>query len=87
MSLVMIYSVYDRDSGDLLVTGTARECAAKFGITEKAFKDEADNTSQNRLWDVNTQPMSSERVAAIRSWDAFCEPLRKKYGIKVWHGK
>ena len=85
MALTVIYTVYDRDSGDLLVKGTTKECAAHFGISSETFRNRASDTSKRRRWNVETsEPMSSAKAEAISNWDSFCAPLRKKYGIKVW---
>lgn len=88
------YEVYDKITGVLLAEGTARYCSEVLhvgGDTIRAIAKGKYN-SQRFLVEEQKQDLPDEEFegdtslkdAAMR-WDAFCEPIRKKYGIPVRH--
>lgn len=89
------YDVYDLKTGDWIAGGTVAECAAQLGITTGAFhhaKHRCDRgtNAKHRIEERGEIPpqradreFSGSDLAAIRSWDAFVEPLRKEFGIPV----
>ena len=90
MAQAVYYKIFDRYTGELLAEGTARQCADELGITQSAFRSRAErskNNGQRRSWDVEVSGQVSrdeQNREAIKNWDAFCAPLRKKYGIPIW---
>lgn len=90
----MPYEVYDFRSGALIAAGTAAQCAEQLGISDTGFRSaikrcKRGQTKKYRIVKVDSlQPeqLISEQdrvLRAIEAWDAFTEPLRKKFGIPV----
>ena len=89
------YEVYDLVKGNLLVDGTAMYCAEVLGLTADAIRSMANGKYSSRKYDVkeikpsgaeakaDTTGIDHSLVSAAKRWDAFCEPIRKKYGIPV----
>ena len=90
------YEVYDLVKGNLLVEGTAMRCADALGLTADSIRSMANGKYSSRKYDVREiKPPGAEEkaettgidhglVSAAKQWDAFCEPIRKKYGIPVY---
>lgn len=88
------YEVYDLATDKLLVKGTERHCAAVLKVGGSAIGSIARGkykSTRFRVVDISPpelvrrrapDPDSGLKVAA-KNWDAFCEPIRKKYGIPV----
>ena len=80
--------VYDRKTGELITSGTTAKCIAVVGLCPTSFRKAA-KSSVHRLKIVDTtgSVVSSGEYKsdqeAIEGWDAFVEPLRKKFGIPV----
>lgn len=95
MGKLMIFSVSDVHTGEVLFTGTAKQCLEKFGVPETTFRQAAINCSvmRNRyvVAPVNADEIDNAETVpngeAARKWDEFCEPIRKKYGIPVYKAK
>lgn len=83
------YAVYDIVSGEQLAYGTARECAEAIGVHDETIRKNARGNIKSLKYEVVEAPSQEEKqtredmLTAARNWDAFCEPIRKKYGIKV----
>ena len=88
------YEVYDLVKGNLLVAGTAMCCADALGLTADAIRSMANGKYSSRKYDVREiKPPGAEpekashtdnnMITAARRWDAFCAPIREKYGIPV----
>lgn len=86
------YTVYDIVTGDLLASGTAAECARRIGVHAETIRKNARGVIKSQLYEVVEDPTQEEKqkrddmLIAAMKWDAFCEPIRKRYGIKV-HGQ
>lgn len=92
MSAPKQYKVYNKITGELLAEGTARYCSEVLHVNADAIRAVAKGTWSSRLFVVKEQKQdeadevgSTTLMAAAKNWDAFCEPLRKKYGIPVRH--
>ena len=91
MGKVNNYRVWDHRTGDFLCEGTARECSTFFEITEQAFHQRVERALHNgdhRCWDVEVDKAKKAQLfgadkTVAEEWEAFMEPLRKKFGIKV----
>lgn len=77
----------DQKSGKVVFEGTTKECADYAGINHKTFHTTVTRYGKYKRWLVeetfSATDRSTENEEAIRRWDAFMEPLRKKYGIPV----
>lgn len=90
------YEVYDLVTGELLATGSERRCAMTLGVGNSAIGEVARGKYKSSRFRVvckaeeekpapkKEQQPYSDMVIAARKWDAFCEPIRKKYGIPVY---
>lgn len=84
MAYVTRWKVYLHSTGELLAEGTIKQCAEKIGIDSHTLRNRMETKSDRRKYDFEEVKAFDNRGAeAIYNWDAFCEPLRKKYGIKV----
>lgn len=87
------FRVYDITTNELLAEGTARYCANEVGSNVNAIRDIARGKYQSRKYVVvdatpadtpDEQPYDPNGLkAAAMKWDAFCDPIRRKYGIPV----
>lgn len=85
------YEVYDAVTGELLTEGTAAYCARVLhvgGDTVRAIARGDFKSTRFVVVDVSEGEEKSEDAcaamrAAAKAWDAFMEPIRKKYGIPV----
>lgn len=88
-----LYKVYDIATSELLAEGTAKHCANEVGSNVNAIRDIARGKYQSRRFvvvDITPADTPDEQQydpnglkAAALKWDAFCDPIRKKYGIPV----
>ena len=89
MSKAVRYKIYRGRTKELLAEGTLKECAAQIGVSEKTLSACRRGGAKNPKYDFVTTDIltSSKDAEAIRNWNEFVEPLRKKYGIKIWNGE
>lgn len=93
-----VYEVYDIETDELVVKGTAKECAEKFGVTVRWWRDEL-VTHSGKLYKgcrieiiggnnaVKKSKETEQGLAkAIAAWDAFVTPIRERYGVPVYKG-
>ena len=86
------YQIFDRD-GNLVFEGTADECASRFDLTAPAIRSAANLNYRisNKRYSVVDCDSGKWRKdctdEAIRSWDEFVTPIRKKYNIPVYKAK
>lgn len=84
------YRVYDRSSGKLLAQGSTRECAEQLGMKQSGFQSAVDRMRDGVIGKFvieefgGPQDTEQDRIDLAEQWDRFCEPLRKKYGVKVY---
>lgn len=89
---VIHYEVRDIVTDKVIATGSARECSAATGL-------HPDSVRRLSMGEYNSRKYTVRRVVDKReiydcekvpvpslaaSWDAFCEPIRRKYGIPVY---
>ena len=93
MSKPKTYEVHDILTGELLVKGTAAQCAAELGVipdTVRAIARGKHNSTKwivedlgkdgpDKVFDGNT---SLKRAA--EEWEQFCRPIRREFGIPVY---
>lgn len=90
-----IYRVTN-DRGKILAEGSAMECCDAMGLSLNWLYATCDRTakglSQKHLvFEIgcdnrSEKTMTREVVAAAKSWDAFVEPIRKRFNIPVYRG-
>lgn len=94
MSTPKQYKVYSMSTGDLLAEGTARQCAERLRVPSDTIRAIGRGAYTSYVYLVEEQEQekqyqelngNSALIAAAKKWDAFCEPIRKKYGIPVRH--
>jgi len=87
------YRVCSRQTGNFIVDGTARQCAAVLNISIYGFRDalyrsQTAGNSKYRIEEIldesQTKAPHPELLEAANAWDAFMEPIRKAYGIPVY---
>lgn len=80
-----VYYVYDKETEELVVSGSAKECAEAIGVHTATIQGAGLGTAPMRNYFVEREPYcgSNEIRRLAAQWDAFCEPIRKRYGIKV----
>ena len=83
-----LYRLRDCTSGEVVLSGTAAECAEFLGIKEKSF-----HVIRSHFSGTGERPKSKGyyleelgRAAtldaeAVRAWDELTEHLRRKYGV------
>lgn len=86
------YRVYDGKTGDLIVEGTAEECAKAVNMRVGSFRSNAYLSEQGMYkkykivaYTVSDPKIQSEYAEAIKAWDDFVTPIRERYGIPVRH--
>lgn len=81
------FRVYDVETDELIVEGSAKECAEALGGDRNSITNAYYNTVNGTYKGCRIEEMSADEAKsdaeAIKNWDAFCEPIRKKYGIPV----
>ena len=85
MARSFVYYVYDKETEDLVASGTAKECAAIIGVHPATIQGASIGSTPMRSYYVERSlPVAgNEQEELAAQWDAFCEPIRKRYGIKV----
>ena len=90
------YKIIDPDTGDVLCSGDSEKCAVFFGVSKKCFQNSVGDMIRNRrprykgyCIEVKStarkqQEQPAEVKSAIKAWNDFTEPLRRKYGIPVY---
>ena len=87
----MMFRIIDKEKDSQEFIGTTSECAEFIGMNLKTFyyyRDIGITEIQDR-WIIEELPkvtVSDLDAAAIRKWNEFTEPLRKKFGIPVYRG-
>lgn len=81
------YRVYSRN-GVLIAEGASHECAEVLGICVKSFRNAFSRKVYNkyRIEDITERKeklVTTSVSDVVRAWDEVCEPIRKKYGVKV----
>lgn len=80
-----VYYVYDKETEELVVSGSAKECAEAIGVHPATIQGAGLSTAPMRDYFVEREPYcgSNEIRRLAAQWDAFCEPIWKRYGIMV----
>ena len=90
-----IYGLFNPLTGELAFEGTANECAEFCGGTVAGFLGGYNRTINETYHGYSVEVVSEPPVKAngcaefkkaAEAWDAFCEPIRKAYGISVRKG-
>ena len=83
------FEVYDIETGDLIASGTQDECGAAIGVSGRTLQQNASLYATGEYTkyriernDAPSKPTSAY-LSAIKAWDDFCEPIRKRYGIPI----
>lgn len=87
-----LFQVYNKKTGCMVVEGGAKKCCEWLGVGDTTFRDAAKRGGTCRgvyqiidCSDESEEKQLRERgMDFVKSWDALCEPLRKKYGIPVY---
>ena len=81
------FRLYDIETGDLVVEGTSKDCGKAIGAGEDAIRQAYQRTLNSTYKGYQIEGIqkveANSDAEAIKNWDAFVEPLRKKYGIPV----
>jgi hypothetical protein len=90
MSAPKQYKVYSKITGALLAEGTARHCSEVLCAPSDTIRAIARGKQGSYKYLVEQQEQEETNcdsgfVSAAKRWDAFCEPIRKRYGIPVRH--
>lgn len=85
------YRVYDGKTGDLIVEGTAEECAKAVNMQVGSFRQNSYLSEQGMYKKYRIVVVPDETVPqagymeAVKAWDDFVTPIRQRYGIPVRH--
>lgn len=77
------YIITDPGTGQVVCRGDAEACTRALGLKSvKIFHNTVNRMNRGlyRRYRIETE-RSPETLEAIRRWDAFTEPLRRRYGI------
>lgn len=81
------FRLYDIETGELVVEGSTRECGEAIGAGDEAIRVAFNYTINGTYKGYQIEEVPEDEAKsdaeAIRNWDAFCEPIRRKYGIPV----
>ena len=81
------YRIRNVEMNEIVFEGTTKECAEFLGITRESFYSRSYTGGFCKKWSIEDGPTDAELDReAIRKWDEFTEPLRRKYGIKKYIG-
>lgn len=73
--------------GDLLAEGTVPKCAAQLGVSEGTLRWYINEGCGKFVIEETTadaeKAFRQDLLDACAAWDAFCEPIRQRYGIAV----
>lgn len=85
-----VYEIFDAVTDKFLAAGTANELEEKLGLgchMIHAIGRGAQASAKYKIIQVSKdddQKMgTASNVDAAKRWDAFCEPIRRRYGIPV----
>lgn len=86
-----VFGLFDPDTGEQVFAGTPAECAEFCGGTTRGFYGRYTGTKGGTyhgytvrvLPRVKPKTLDPELKKLAAEWDAFCEPIRKAYGIEV----
>ena len=92
MAKPKLYEVYDANTGELLTEGTAAYCSKVLHVGGDTVRAIARGAIKSTRFEVVCVSEGEEKgadacaamKAAANAWDAFVEPIRKKYGIPVY---
>jgi hypothetical protein len=93
MGYAKVYEIYDAVTGEFLDLGTAMELEERLGLDcdmIRAVGRGAQSSTKYKINQVSLDSMKAEtasNIDAAQKWDAFCEPIRRKYGIPVYKHK
>ena len=83
------YRVHD-SFGNVVAEGTLPFCAKQIGAVESSLRYAAINGYRHKgyvIEDISPaqedKEISHDLKLAGANWDAFCEPIRQRYGISV----
>ena len=91
-----IFKVYNNKTGRKVFEGTVKMCREYLSMCDSAVRDAAERGHLVRgiykivdcsNQDDETEVSGASAREAIEAWDAFCEPIRKKYNIPVYKAK
>lgn len=86
-----IFRVYDRETGELVAEGTSNDCGEQLGLRRETIRAAYDGTvgGTYKGYRIEKVVINTDEYnkTAIMNWDAFCEPLRKEFGIPVYRPK
>ncbi len=89
---VRIYGLVDPRTGETVFQGTGAECAAFCGGSFAGFYGREDKTKNGTYHGYRVELIYDDPVGArigtrekeaAAAWDAFCEPIRREFGIRV----
>ena len=90
------YEVRNTKTGELIATGTATQCAMQVGIHPDTVRRIAAGYIKPKQYlicevsqsSAKPEPAPTDKISEKQrlaaKWDAFCEPIRKKYGIPIY---
>ena len=85
-----IFRLYDIETGELFMEGSSKELGEAIGAGKEAIRQAYEKNWQAiykgyeiEAVDGDDQEDTKTDAEVIASWNAFVEPLRKKYGIPV----
>lgn len=80
-----VYYVYDKATEELVASGSAKECAQAVGVHPATIQGAGSGaiSMRNHFVERELSCDANEPLRLAAQWDAFCEPIRKRYGIKV----
>ena len=85
------FRLYDLETGELVAEGTSKACGEAIGAGEDAIRQAWQRTLngvyKGYLIEGVRQVRANSDDEAIKNWNDFVEPLRKKYGIPVYKPK
>lgn len=85
-----IFRLYDIETGELFMEGSSKELGKALGVGKEAVRQAYEKNYQPiykgyeiEAVDEDNREDTKTDAEVIASWNAFVEPLRKKYGIPV----
>ena len=80
------FAVIEPDTRTVVFEGTTAECGEFFGVSAHTFYI-GSQSGRYKGYDIVrldvAHDFTKEDYEAMAKWDAFVEPLRKKYGIPI----
>jgi hypothetical protein len=93
------FQIFNKVSGNLVFEGSAKECCERLHCADSTLRISAKEDwsirgtykiveiIEPKTDDIEEELTKAEDRSAAASWDAFCEPIRKKFGIPVYKAK